>query len=99
MNNAPPPARSRRRTLPRREAAPVSLSVLQQLEAFQQANAHIFPSVPSLRWFCSQHRAELIDAGAVLELAGRTLVNAPIFAESALAIGARTAKARSERGA
>jgi hypothetical protein len=91
------PARSRKRTLPASSPAPASFDSLQQLEAFQAANAHVFPSVPSLRWFYRQHRAELLDAGAVVEITGRLLINAPVFAAQAIAIGNRTAKARGER--
>ena len=91
------PARSRKRNLPRSESATPSLESLQQLEAFQAANAHVFPSVPSLRWFYRQHRQELTQAGAVVELAGRLLINAPVFAAQAVAIGARSASARAER--
>src|SRR5688572_28552731 len=90
------PAHSRRRTLPRNVEAPPSLDSLQQLEAFQAANAHVFPSVPSLRWFYRLHRAELVKAGAVVELAGRLLVNAPVFAAKAVEIGRKAASARSD---
>jgi hypothetical protein len=91
------PARSRRRTLPAAVQAAVSLQDLQQLEAFQKANAHVFPSVPSLRWFYRQHREELLKAGAVVELTGRLLINAPVFAEKAIAIGCKVASERNER--
>lgn len=88
------PARSRQRTLPQKVEAPPSLDSLQQLEAFQAANAHVFPSVPSLRWFYRQNRAELLEAGAVVELAGRLMINAPVFAQKAIEIGNRVAAAR-----
>ena len=87
-------APARKRTLPKSEAAPPSLDHLQQLEVFQVANQHVFPSVPSLRWFYRQHRTELLKAGAVVELAGRLLINAPVFAERAIRIGAKVAAAR-----
>ena len=96
-DKATAPARSRQRTKPRSEIVSPSLESLQQLEAFQAANAHVFPSVPSLRWFYRQHRQELTQAGAVVELAGRLLINAPVFAAQAVAIGARAASARAER--
>jgi len=91
------PARSRQRNLPKAVEAAVSLNDLQQLEAFQKANAHVFPSVPSLRWFYRQHRDELVESGAVVELAGRLLINAPVFAQKAIAIGSKVASDRSER--
>ena len=93
-NEHPAPARSRQRTLPQKIEVPPSLNSLQQLEAFQAANAHVFPSVPSLRWFYRQHRAELLEACAVVELAGRLMINAPVFAQKAIEIGQRMAAAR-----
>ncbi len=87
---------TRKRTRPRRVTALPSLEKLQQLETFQTANAHIFPSVPSLRWFYRQHRAELLKAGAIVELAGRLLVDAPVFAETAMVIGRRAAAKRGD---
>lgn len=89
----------RRRTLPQRVDTPPSLKSLQQLEAFQAANAHVFPSVPSLRWFYRQHRDELLKSGAVIEIAGRLLVNAPVFTKKAIEIGARVATMRGQSAA
>jgi hypothetical protein len=91
------PARSRQPTLPRQIEVPPSLKCLRTLQAFQRAHSQIFPSVPSLRWFYRQHRAELVDAHAVVEIAGKLLIDSSRFAEKALEIGARTAAARTAR--
>lgn len=88
---------SRRRTLPSKAVVTVSLGNLQSLESFQEANSHVFPSVPSLRWFFRRNRDDLLKAGAVVELAGRLLINAPVFSELAVTIGSKTASER-ERG-
>lgn len=68
-------------------------------EALQSANPHVFPSVSSLLWFERLNRAELIEAGAVVELGGRKLLHGPKFIDAALAIGARRAAARSKGAA
>lgn len=91
------PASKRRRALPAKVDATASITSLQSLATFQLANAHIFPSVASLRWFYRQHRAQLLEAGAVVEIGGRLHVNAPIFAAQALEIGGKVAAARERR--
>jgi hypothetical protein len=83
--------------MPKRAAVAPSFSPLQDIKQFQRANAHVFPSEYSLRWFYRQHRKELIEAGAVVELGGRFLINGPVFAETAIAIGSKVASARGER--
>lgn len=90
-------ASKRRRALPVNVDASASITSLQSLAVFQAANAHIFPSVASLRWFYRQHRAELIEAGAVVEIGGRLHVNAPIFAAQAIEIGGKVAAARERK--
>ena len=89
-------ASPRKRVLPERVSAAPSLDSLQKIEDFQAANAHVFGSVPSLRWFYRQHREELLARNAVVSLAGRLLINAPVFAEMAISIGARVAAKRAE---
>jgi len=91
------PARSRQRTPPHQVEVPPTLKCLRTLQAFQRAHSHIFPSVPSLRWFYRQHRAELVEAHAVVEIAGKLLIDSPRFAEKALEIGSKTAAARTAR--
>lgn len=79
---------------PADEAAPQGLNGLLKFEEFQRANARIFPSMASLRWFYRTHREELLRAGAVVELAGRLLVNHGVFAPKAIEIGRRVAASR-----
>jgi len=96
-NKTATPARMRQRASPRKFEASAPLHSLQRLEAFQAANAHVFPSVPSLRWFYRQHRAALLEAGAVVEITGRLLINTRVFSRVALEIGSRVAARRARQ--
>lgn len=59
----------------------------------------IFPGVESLRWFERQHRAELIQCGAILMPNGRKLVDPVAFDRAVVEIGKRMAGARKQRRA
>ena len=87
---APP----RQHIRPVQRDVPSLLDSLQDLETYQPSNNHIFPSIPSLRWYIRSHRGELIKSGALIEVAGRLLIDAPKFARKVLAIGAKVAAAR-----
>lgn len=66
----------------RKPAARSDTPVLKQFASFadyQQANAHIFPTEASLRWFYRVNRDRLLGAGAVVEIARRLFVHAPKF--------------------
>jgi hypothetical protein len=47
--------------------------------SYRSANAHLFASDASLRWTVDQHRAELVNAGAIGLIAGRMVAFLPIF--------------------
>jgi hypothetical protein len=81
---------ARGHSVPLDASASDSLQGLQTLSDFQQANAHIFPSDSSLKWFWRVHRAELVATGAIVQLAGRVMVDPGAFNKIALAIGRRT---------
>lgn len=74
------------------------LARLSKFDLYQQANEHIFPSLASLRWFYRAHREELLRCGAVIELAGRLVVDDAVFARKALEIGQRVAASRAPGG-
>lgn len=74
--------------------APPALEDLQHFTTYQEANAHIFGSAGSLTWFIRQNRAELLEAGALVQIAGRCLIHGPTFTNKAMEIGRRTAAAR-----
>jgi hypothetical protein len=59
------------------------------LTQFQEANASIFPTEHSIRWYVRTHRRELLEAGALTEIAGRLLIAPQAFATTAAAIGRR----------
>jgi hypothetical protein len=82
-DNAP----ARRRAVPKKSAGAPSLAELVSREDYQLANAHLFPSGPSLNWFIRRHRPELLRAGALLELAGRLVIDAQRFSEVVREVG------------
>ena len=60
--------------------APAFAGLLTDIE-FQRANAHVYPSLESWRWAKRRHRAALVAAGAIVEIAGRHYVRPEIAAE------------------
>lgn len=69
-------------------------SALVAWEEYRAANAHIFPSAESWRWFFRQHKGELTQRGAVVFLAGKLLVKPEVMAAALEEIGQRLAKGR-----
>lgn len=69
-------------------------SDLYRPQALQTANPHVFPSLGSLLWFERMNRAELLEAGAIVEIAGRKMLRGSVFVAKALEIGARRAQQR-----
>jgi len=67
-------------------------------EAYQQARAHVFPSIDSLRWFDRQQRTELLAAGAICMPAGRKMIIADLFDSVVIEVGRRMAATRGDRG-
>ena len=57
----------------------------------------VFQSEAAVRWFYREHRAELSEAGAVIDLCGRLWLHIPRFTAKALEIGARKAAARAQK--
>lgn len=53
--------------------------------------SQVFPGVESLRWFERQHRAELIERGAILMPNGRKLLDPEAFDRAVVEIGKRLA--------
>jgi hypothetical protein len=53
---------------------------------------HIFPSESSLRWFIRKNKKKLLGTGAVLILAGRTLIDIDAFDKMVCQIGIESAK-------
>ena len=79
------------------QAAPAAVPALRDLvpwEDHQKANEHIFRTKESWRWFCRDHRAELIAKGAMCYLAGRIFVFPAAFDQLVVEIGCRMAAAR-----
>lgn len=57
------------------------------LAQFQAANAAIFPTEDSLRWYLRTHRRALLDGCALTQIAGRLLIAPEAFTRVAAAIG------------
>lgn len=72
-----------------------SISALVPLLAYQQSRAHLFPSEESARWQVRKHRAALIEAGALVIVAGRHMVVPDVADATFLAIGKRLAAEKS----
>lgn len=53
---------------------------------------HIFPSETSIRWFIRKNKRKLIETGAVLTLAGRTLLDIDVFDKMVCQIGIESVK-------
>jgi len=53
---------------------------------------HVFPSETSIKWFIRNNKIKLLETGAVLKLAGRTLIDMDRFDKVVCEIGIQTAK-------
>lgn len=71
-----------------------SLRELVSLEDYQQANARVFPSIESMRWYVRQHRNGLLACGALLFIGGRNWVSPMAFDRYAVDVGQRAARLR-----
>lgn len=70
---------------------------LSEYRPFRELQPHlgnVFPSVGALEWDLRQHRAELIRAGALLEIGRRYLVHPGLYEKALRERGARAAAAR-----
>ena len=54
---------------------------------YQALNAHVFPTIHSLKWFIRKHRNRLSETGSVLLIAGRTFIAPKTFSATAISIG------------
>lgn len=57
------------------------------LRALLPAVKHTFPSPDSLKWFVRQHKVELAEAGALINITGRLRFHPARFGQAAVAIG------------
>ena len=75
-------------------AQDTSLLALVALADYREQRQHLFPSTGSLTWYVRQHRAALIEAGALSLHAGRWLAVPDSFDSYVIAAGRRAARAR-----
>jgi hypothetical protein len=69
-------------------------SGLVSLWDWRAQNSHLFPSDTSLRWHLRRHRDSYTDAGALLELAGRFVIEPQKFEQTLRQVGQRVAAER-----
>jgi hypothetical protein len=58
---------------------------------YQRANEHLFVSLDALRWFLSQNRVELVQAGALMRVGRQLYIDPEKFDRAVREIGARKA--------
>lgn len=75
-----------------------NLSGLKTLQDYGSEREHIFPSKTSLSWFVRRHKTELVDAGALLMIAGRWYVDPDKFDSYVLAAASKAAATQIARG-
>lgn len=74
--------------------APQPLPALDEyvdLRALLPAVVHTFPTQDSVKWFVRQHRGELAENGALINITGRLRFHPGRFAQAAVEIGNRAA--------
>jgi hypothetical protein len=70
-----------------------NLNQLRTLKDYlSDGRTHVFPSETSLKWFIRKNKQKLLGTGAVLILAGRTLVDIDAFDKMVCQIGIESAK-------
>lgn len=70
------------------------LSGMRKLPEYRQNRTHVFQSEGSLAWFVRQNRGRLIEAGALVLLAGTWHANEVPFDAVVLEVGEAAAKRR-----
>lgn len=73
-----------------------TLNALRKLPAYRERREHIFQSEGALQWFIRNHRKQLIDAGALVLIAGQWHAREDLFDAYVLKAGAQAANQRLE---
>lgn len=68
------------------------LTGLQKLYEYRARRAHVFPSGNALQWFVRQHRARLVEAGALIMLTGQWHVVEDKFDAVVIQVGREAAQ-------
>lgn len=69
---------------------------LTRLADYRESRQHLFPSKGSLDWFVRQHKTSLVQAGALLMVAGQWFADPVRFDGAVVSIGAERARAHLE---
>lgn len=59
---------------------------------YRESRAHLFPGPQSFDWFMRQNRKRLVDAGALVVIAGRNMIHQTLADEVVMAVGRETAQ-------
>lgn len=70
------------------------VAALVGLNEYREPRAGVFASEQALLWFIRQHKARLIEAGALLLISNRTQIDAVAFDRVVIEAGQRAAVAR-----
>ncbi|HRC38115.1 MAG TPA: hypothetical protein PK420_08610 [Rubrivivax sp.] len=76
-----------------------TLAAVLPVTEYRAKRAHIYPSDGSIQWYMRQHRAALVEAGALLLIGGRHFIQADKFDAYVIGAGSVAAAARSQGGA
>ena len=68
------------------------LQDFKRLEEYRKGREHVFASSHSLTWFVRHNRAQLIDAGALVQLTGQWHARSSVFDQYVLEAGQRAAR-------
>ena len=72
--------------------AETALDLLRRLTEYQERRKHVFRSMGAADWFVRQHKAALIEAGALVMLTGQWHVHEELFDAVVMRVGMDAAK-------
>lgn len=62
--------------------------------SYQEGRKHVFPALQSLEWYIRNHKAPLVESGALLVVSKRRLIDAQAFDAYVVSAGRKLAAAR-----
>jgi hypothetical protein len=75
----------------------INLAALQKLPAYREQRQHLFQSPGALQWFVRQHRARLIERGALVLVANQWHADPAAFDAVVMEQAAAATRAQVER--
>lgn len=74
-----------------------TIAALMSPDQYRESRSHLFPSRLSFDWYIRQHRVELLEAGALFIIAGKTRVDGPRCDAVVMDVGRAAAMAAGKR--